>query len=266
MKPAYIEAHLLASNPEATVSNHDHRTPRLFVDDALAPGLEIALDRDQSHYLLNVLRLGENDVILMFNGRDGEWLAPLSRHTKKAAVLTPQRQTRTQPPPSGIDYYFAPLKHARLDYLVQKAVEMGAGRICPVITQHTQVSRRNADRIRANMIEAAEQCGILAMPELLPETSLENLLGTWSADLPLVFCDERAEIGNPAAALNQLGTKHVALLIGPEGGFSTMERERLLTLPSVIRLSLGPRTLRADTAAVAALAILQTFCGDWRPS
>jgi 16S rRNA (uracil1498-N3)-methyltransferase len=244
--------------------DYDFRTKRLFVDVDLASTPSVTLNREASHYLITVLRLSQGDVILLFNGRDGEWLGQIEKSDKKSATLQLIKQTRPQPERADIDYLFAPLKTTRLDYLVQKAVEMGAGRLVPVITQHTQFARLNAERMRANIIEAAEQCGILHVPELAPEIKLDALLAQWNSIRTLIFCDERADIHDPIAALQAAKRGPIGVLIGPEGGFSKEEREQILKLPSVTRLSLGPRILRADTAGVAALALVQAVLGDWR--
>ena len=175
-----------------------------------------------------------------------------------------KRSQREQTPLPDLHYLFAPLKHARLDYMVQKAVEMGAGRLSPVLTEFTQVGRVNLDRMRANVIEAAEQCGVLALPEIDPPKKLAAALADWDAERRLIFCDEAAPTANPADALKDLPRGPAALLIGPEGGFSERERADLLARPYVTALSLGPRILRADTAAVAAMALVQSFIGDWR--
>jgi 16S rRNA (uracil1498-N3)-methyltransferase len=248
---------------ERRVPDYDFRTPRLFVDQALTAEATLTLEREPSHYLLHVLRLKPDDVVLIFNGKTGEFLAQITEAGKKGAKLRLIRQTRPQTAQGRIELLFAPLKQARLDYLVQKAVEMGVAKITPVITQHTQVSRLNPDRLFANMIEAAEQCGIIAVPELLPERKLEAVLDTWEPGRTLIFCDERAEITNPLVALQKPIAGPISLLIGPEGGFSTDERQKISKIQSVIPISLGPRILRADTAVVAALALLQATSGDF---
>ena len=236
---------------------------RLFIAAPLAAGAAIPLGRAQANYLLNVLRLGEGASLLVFNGRDGEWRAAIAPGGRKSAALIAREQTRTQPPVASLHYLFAPLKHARLDYLVQKAVEMGASHLRPVRTARTQATRLNMERMRANMIEAAEQCGVLNIPEILPEAALPALIRDWDATRILVFCDEDRDIADPVAALAAArGCADLAVLIGPEGGFSPDERNLLLSLPKTIRLSLGPRILRADTAAVAALALVQAVLGD----
>lgn len=244
--------------------DYDFTAPRLFVDAPLLEGGAVALDRNQSNYLGNVLRLGAGDQVLVFNGRDGEWQATIAGR-KRADLLTIQQRIRPQDQLPDIAYVFAPLKHARLDYIVQKAVEMGAARLQPVLTRHTQVARINGERMRANVIEAAEQCGILSLAEVKDPVPLERFLRERAAARLLVFCDEAAEIADPVQALR--GTDEHAgidLLIGPEGGFATEERELLLRQPLVVRLALGPRILRADTAGVAAMALLQASLGDWR--
>ena len=249
----------------------DFRAPRLFVDAPLGAERTVELARDQSNYLGNVLRLSAGDSILVFNGRDGEWQASISGR-KRPDQLTIIAQVRAQDRLSDLTYAFAPLKHARLDYMVQKAVEMGASRLQPVTTRFTQISRVNVERMRANVIEAAEQCGILAMPEVLDARPLERALAAWSPDRLAIFCDEDADVRDPVGALSVCGrgfgevgaAQPLALIIGPEGGFDPDEREALLRLPRVVRLSLGPRILRADTAAVAALALIQAVLGDGR--
>jgi 16S rRNA (uracil1498-N3)-methyltransferase len=243
---------------------YDFKSQRLFVGADLRVGTEIEAEGGQANYLLNVLRLKEGDVILLFNGRDGEWRARIAKAGRKGCRLVAEEQVRPQTAAPDLHYLFAPLKQARLDYLVQKAVEMGAGRLSPVLTQYTQVRRVNLERMQANAIEAAEQCGILALPEIDPPSTLPNVLSGWDPSRRLIFCDEGAPLGNPVEALTRLQPGPVAVLIGPEGGFSPRERDELLRQPYVITLSLGPRILRADTAAVAALALVQAFIGDWR--
>lgn len=245
----------------------DFTTPRLFVDDPLGPEARIALDAARTNYVKNVMRLAEGATVLVFNGRDGEWRASVASIARKATTLTCEEQMRAQEPLPDLAYLFAPLKHARLDYMVQKAVEMGAGRLMPVFTRHTQASRVNLERMRANVIEAAEQCGVIAVPKVAEPERLDRLLSAWETDEPgrrLVVCDEAADVASPIEALSGLTPGPLALLIGPEGGFSEDERTALLAHPSVTAISLGPRILRADTAAVAALATLQATLGDWR--
>jgi 16S rRNA (uracil1498-N3)-methyltransferase len=243
---------------------HDFTSNRLFVDAPMALNALIELPREAVHYLLTVLRLADGSKLKVFNGRDGEWLGELSHQGRKSAILKLLEQTRPQPEAASVDYIFAPLKAARLDYMVQKAVEMGATRLRPVITQFTQVSRLNLDRMRANAIEAAEQCGILSVPDVCEEIPFSSLLRTWDPNHLLLFCDEDAETGDSLAILQAQKAAPLGVIIGPEGGFSDQERQELLQIPSVIRLSLGPRILRADTAGVAALALAQATLGDWR--
>ncbi|UPJ51154.1 16S rRNA (uracil(1498)-N(3))-methyltransferase [Bradyrhizobium sp. 200] len=243
----------------------DFRAPRLFVDAALREGERIVLERNQSNYLGNVLRLSAGDNILVFNGRDGEWQAQIGGR-KRPDTLTILGRTRPQDRLPDIAYVFAPLKHARLDYMVQKAVEMGASALQPVLTRHTQASRVNVERMRANVIEAAEQCGILSLAAVTEPVALDRFLEKRETSRLLVFCDEAADIGNPIGALQQglSATEGIDVVIGPEGGFAEEERTLLLRQPKTLRLSLGPRILRADTAGVAALALVQAALGDWR--
>ena len=252
------------------MARYDFRTPRLFVEAALTEGAAVALEREAANYLLNVLRLKAGDEVLLFNGREGEWRARLDPAGRKSARLALVERVRAQTPANDLHYLFAPLKHARLDYMVQKAVEMGASRLCPVTTRHTQAERVNLARMRANAIEAAEQCGILTLPEVAEPRKLDALIRDWTPDRLLVFCDEDADVKDPVAALaaarggGLTGPLPVSVLVGPEGGFAEEERAALTKLPNIVRLALGPRILRADTAAVAALSLVQGVLGDWR--
>jgi 16S rRNA (uracil1498-N3)-methyltransferase len=265
---------------DATVSRYDFRSPRLYVNDDLSVGAEIVPGKKQAHYLRNVLRIKSNEAVLLFNGREGEWRAAADT-ARKTLKLVIQKQTRAQAQPADLHYLFAPLKHERLDYMVQKAVEMGVSRLQPVITGHTQVSRVNLERMRANVIEAAEQCGILAIPEVMAPLAFAKMVSSRGPSRLLIFCDESADMINPVAALSAARvapdailplvtgsasnrSEPLAILVGPEGGFSDSERDTLLKLPNVVRLSLGPRILRADTAAVAALTVVQAVLGDWK--
>lgn len=241
----------------------NYRLQRLFVPNDLRAGVEFDADRQQSHYLAHVLRMAEGAELLLFNGRDGEWSARVAATGKKAVRLAAIAQTRPQPPAPDLVYAFAPLKAGRLDYLVQKAVEMGAGVLQPVITQHTQVAKPPMEKLEANVIEAAEQCGVLAVPPVRQPVKLDRLLAGWEPDRRLLFCDEDAATNNPLPALKSIMERKIGLLVGPEGGFSQEEREMLRALPFVTAIPLGPRILRADTAAVAALAIVQATLGDW---
>jgi len=241
----------------------NYKMQRLFIDAPLAAGETVMPDKAQSNYLLNVLRMAEGAELLVFNGRDGEWRAVLRQPGRKQAALELAEQVRPQPEPPGLVYCFAPLKSGRLDYMVQKAVEMGAGVLQPVMTHHTQVSKINVERMAANAAEAAEQCGILSIPECREPVKFDKLVAGWDPDRRLVFCDEGAETNNPLAALQNIEEKKLGVVIGPEGGFSDAERAQLNALPFVTAIPLGPRILRADTAAVAALAVIQATAGDW---
>jgi 16S rRNA (uracil1498-N3)-methyltransferase len=241
----------------------DFRAPRLFVDAPLSAGHLVALERGQSNYLGNVLRLAAGDTVLVFNGRDGEWQAEIAGR-KRPDGLVVMAQTRPQDRLPDIAYVFAPLKHARLDYMVQKAVEMGASSLQPVLTRFTQVGRVNGERMRANVIEAAEQCGILSLAAVAEPVALDRYLAARDPERLLVFCDEAADVADPLRALQGMpASRGIDILIGPEGGFADEERAILLRQPHALRLSLGPRILRADTAAVAALALVQAALGDW---
>jgi 16S rRNA (uracil1498-N3)-methyltransferase len=249
---------------------YDFRTPRLYVDAPLREAANVALETAQRNHLVNVLRLKSGDSVLVFNGRDGEWRGALVGTGKRGSALAIVSRTRPQSRALDLHYLFAPLKHARLDYVAQKAVEMGASRLQPVITRHVQVARVNLDRMRANVIEAAQQCGILTLPDIGAPLSFERMIAERDPNRLLVFCDEDAQVKDPVAALSAMRPANraeaiaLAVLIGPEGGFAAEERAVLSGLPNAVRLSLGPRILRADTAAVAALAVVGAVLGDWR--
>lgn len=251
------------------MARYDFHSPRLYVAAPLGPGLTVPLEPAQSHYLTGVLRLKAGDRVLIFNGSDGEWEAHLAG-TGKRPALVPVSQTRPQTAAGDLLYLFAPLKRARLDYMVQKAVEMGVSALQPVVTRHTQAERVNLDRMRANAVEAAEQCGILNLPAILAPAPLDRAVAALEPGRHLVFCDEEAGHADPVQALRTaLGDSGanpaaIAVLIGPEGGFANDERAMLLRRTGTTRIALGPRILRADTAAVAALAIVQAAVGDWR--
>ncbi|MEL6503843.1 MAG: 16S rRNA (uracil(1498)-N(3))-methyltransferase [Pseudomonadota bacterium] len=243
---------------------YDFTSQRLHVEHDLAHSTRVELNRAQANYLLNVLRLGDGDHVLLFNGRDGEWRANLHPVGRKKAHLEVVSQTRAQPTASDLLYLFAPLKQARMEYMVQKAVEMGAGVLQPVFTQYTQLRKLNHERMEAQTIEAAEQCGILSLPHLAGGLPLMQAIENMSTDRLLIFCDEGEESQNPLPPLAQVSKDSpLAVLVGPEGGFSEEERGLIRALPNAIPIPLGPRVLRADTAAVAALAVVQATVGDW---
>lgn len=246
------------------MSRYDFNAQRLFVDVDLCDGAAAACTSQQANYLRNVLRLKAGESILVFNGRDGEWHATLDATSKRGAVLHIGRKIREQENGPDLDYLFAPLKRARLDYMVQKATEMGVARLRPILTRRTMPERINLERMRANAIEAAEQCGILRVPDVCAAERLEYVVKAWDPGRSLVFCDEDSEEGGPLASLAKVPPGPVAVLIGPEGGFDPVERELLASQAFVTRISLGPRVLRADTAAVAALALVNASRGDWR--
>lgn len=242
----------------------NYRMQRLYIETDLGPNAAVEASAGQFNYLANVLRLQDGAEILTFNGRDGEWKTTLSFPTRKKILLTPIEQTRPQPKDCDLHFLFAPLKVGRMDYLLQKAVEMGAGLLQPVMTQHVQGKITSLERLQANAIEAAEQCGVLAIPKVAPPQKLKDLLERWPAERRIIFCDEDSETNNPLPALSRIEERQLALLVGPEGGFSDEERHLLRSLPFVTAIPLGPRILRADTAAVAALAVVQAAIGDWR--
>lgn len=242
---------------------HDFTSERLFVDATLGEGAVVACTPQQVNYLITVLRLKVGAALLVFNGRDGEWRARIDHVSKRAVVLVVQSQTRVQLDGSDVDYLFAPLKHARLDYMVQKATEMGVKRLRPVLTRRTIAERVNLGRMRANAIEAAEQCGVLRVPEVAEPVRLATLLAGWETGRTLIFCDESADVANPVAALEGVDKSALGVLIGPEGGFTDEERVAIRSKPYTHVISLGPRILRADTAAVAALAVVNAVLGDW---
>ncbi|HUE44908.1 MAG TPA: 16S rRNA (uracil(1498)-N(3))-methyltransferase [Aestuariivirgaceae bacterium] len=239
------------------------RIPRLYVDAPLATGTSVTLNRQQSHYVANVMRLKSGDALRLFNGRDGEYLCTIETAGKRDGAVTCTEQTARHREPPDLDYIFAPLKHARLDYMAQKATEMGVRRLRPVFTERTISQRVNLDRLEANTIEAAEQCNMVTVPEVLPPEPLDAVLANWDPSRRLIVCDEAAPIADPLAALKAVPSGPLALLVGPEGGFTEAEAETLRALAFVTAISLGPRIMRADTAAVAALALVQAVHGDW---
>lgn len=243
---------------------HDFNAQRLFVETPLSEGADIPCTSDQAHYLINVLRLGLDDKILVFNGRDGEWLSAITEVSKRRCTLVAEHCVRPQEAGPDLVYMFSPLKRARLDYMVQKATEMGVSRLEPLFMRRSVAERVNLDRMRANAVEAAEQCGVLRLPEIATPLPLAKRLENWDAGRRIVFCDELAEGGSPMAVLQALAPGPMAVLIGPEGGFDPEERAMLRSRPDTTAISLGPRIMRADTAAVAALTLVNATLGDWR--
>jgi 16S rRNA (uracil1498-N3)-methyltransferase len=243
------------TEPENTV-------PRIHVAQSLAKDARPALSRAQSHYLIDVLRRKAGDPVRLFNAKDGEWLASIIA-SKKLATVSCEHRLREVTEPPDIDYVFAPLKHARLDYVVQKATELGARRLKPVFTQRTIVTRVNLDRLRSNVIEAAEQCNHVYVPEVCEPQTFAEALSSWDPGRGAIHCDESLPVQEPLDALKSL-TLPVGLIVGPEGGFTEQERGEIRQLPFVRAISLGPRILRADTAGLAALALIQAAKGDWR--
>lgn len=234
---------------------------RLYVDQPLGLGQAVRLSGDQAHYLVGVMRLTAGAPVLLFNGRDGEWRATLAEAGKRGAVAVCDVVTRPLRLPPDLWLIFAPIKKARTDFIVEKAVELGVRRILPVQTRHTNSERIRQDRLQAHATEAAEQCRATYVPEVVDLQPLDRLLSTWPETRALYWCDEDA-IGQPASITGASGP--AAILIGPEGGFAEAESKRLRGLANVHPLSLGPRILRADTAAVAAITLWQARHGDWR--
>lgn len=243
---------------------------RLYVEQALGEGQTIPLAKEQAHYLFGVMRMSVGDALLVFNGRDGEWRCDVVEGNKRNGTLTCVQQTKPLQMPPDLWLLFAPIKKARTDFIVEKAAEMGAARIMPVSTEYTNSDRIRQDRLQAHALEAAEQCGGTYVPEVTELQKLAQVLANWPEGRQLMFCDE-AEVGSAkrlAATRASQGTDASdgsawAILIGPEGGFSPEERAKLKALPFAHVVSLGPRILRADTAAVAAMTIWQQTLGDW---
>ena len=246
-----------------TQSGNLQRTPRLYVPAPLKAGATVTLENRQAHYLLHVLRLRLGATFRLFNAVDGEWLAEIAAVRKRDLALRCERKLRDPKPPPDIDYLFAPLKHARLDYLAQKATEMGAGRLRPVITRRTIAERVNTDRLKSNVIEAAEQCNLVGLPEVLEPEALDRIIAAWDPARRLIYCDETAPAADPLLVLQKVKRGPLAVLIGPEGGFTPEEHALLGAQEFVHAISLGPRVMRADTAAVAALTLVQAVLGDW---
>lgn len=237
---------------------------RLFVEADLGSSLRVAPTDGQSHYLLHVMRAKVGDHARLFNGRDGEWRARIAEMSKRNCVLECEAQTAAQRAVPDLWLVFAPIKKTPADYLTQKATELGVSRLQPVNTRRTIVSRVNLERMRANAIEAAEQSDRLSVPDIGELTELEKLLAKWPQDRRLLFCDEGGDARPVADALSGAGDEPWAVLTGPEGGFDPQERVLIRALPFVVPVSLGPRILRADTAALAALTVWQALRGDWR--
>jgi 16S rRNA (uracil1498-N3)-methyltransferase len=241
---------------------------RLFVPDDLAASRSLALSAAQAHYLRDVMRRGAGEVVALFNGRDGEWAAALSSVERKAVTVIPRERTRVQAPTADLELVVALVKRGRLETIVEKATELGVRRIRLAITRFTQAERTNVERLSAIAQEAAEQTGRLDVPDLVPPARLAAILKSWPPDRALIFCDEAGDappILTALAAPVPSGASGASILIGPEGGFSPDERASIRALAAVIPVSLGPRILRADTAAIAALSLWQAALGDWRP-
>jgi 16S rRNA (uracil1498-N3)-methyltransferase len=240
------------------------REPRLHVEAGLASGGSVELETGQAHYLCSVLRLGRGAAVAGFNAADGEWLCRIAEVGKNRVWLTVEHQLRVPEPNADLWLLFAPIKRGRLDWLVEKATELGASALLPVRTARTRSERLNLERLRAHAVEAAEQSERLSVPELHPPEALDRVLSAWPAERPLMVCDESGS-GEPISeAASRLAAGPLALLVGPEGGFDQTELDALAKLSFVTRIGLGPRVLRAETAAVAALAVFQAIAGDWR--
>jgi 16S rRNA (uracil1498-N3)-methyltransferase len=235
---------------------------RLFVDHSLGEAQLVPLDRDQANYLFAVMRLSIGDAILVFNGKDGEWQAHISEGNKKSATLKCTLKTQSLQHPPDVWLLFAPIKKARTDFIVEKATELGAAEILPISTDFTNSERIRQDRLQAHAVEASEQCGGTYVPNVHDLQKLDNVLDAWPGDRHLLYCDEG--LVGAASTFNSLPTGKWAILIGPEGGFSERERSKITMMQQSHPVSLGPRILRADTAAVAALSLWQEHLGDWR--
>jgi 16S rRNA (uracil1498-N3)-methyltransferase len=255
-----------SSGPEKqTASTAVGRAARLFVDADLRTGGEVRLVDDRVHYLRHVLRLETGAPVDLFNGRDGEWCSTLAAIAKAHVTLVVERQLRPQAPGCDLWLVFAPIKRARIDYIAEKATELGVSTLQPVLTQHTAVERVNVERLRAIAVEAAEQCERLNVPDVMAPVSLGKLLAEWPPNRRLLLCAEAGDAHSIAdtlrSHLDDAGAPW-AVMIGPEGGFARSELDALVKLPFVMPVGLGPRILRADTAALAALACWQAILGD----
>jgi 16S rRNA (uracil1498-N3)-methyltransferase len=231
---------------------------RLYVEAPLGDSARIEPDNGQTHYLLHVMRAKAGDRVMLFNGQDGEWLARIDQVSKRGCVLLCEKQRKQQRDVPDIWLCFAPIKKTPADYVVQKATELGVSALLPIFTRRTVVTRVNSERMKANAIEAAEQSGRLSVPDIRAATTLDRLLANWPADRRLIFCDEAGEAPPILKALGEPQPGPWAVLIGPEGGFDPVERDRIRAQPFVVPVSLGERILRADTAALAALAVWQS--------
>lgn len=236
-------------------------TPRLFVEAPLSAGLILPVDGGQAHYLAGVMRMKPGDPVLLFDDQSGEWLAEARDVRKRDLTLEVVRQMRPREPVPDLWLCAAPIKKGRIDWVAEKACELGVDRLVPVLTRRTIVDRLNLDRLRAHMVEAAEQCGRTALPALSEPVKLAALLADWPADRALFFADESG--GVPAAAAMAVRRGPAAILIGPEGGFTPEEREAIRGCPAAVGITLGPRILRAETAAAAAVAVWMASAGDW---
>jgi 16S rRNA (uracil1498-N3)-methyltransferase len=238
----------------------------LCVEAPLSAGAGLTLAAEQTHYLKTVLRLKAGARVALFNGKDGEWLAHIEGFGRNTCSIAVEAQSRTQAMEPDLWLVFAPIKRARIDFLVEKATELGVSALFPVMTQHTMVERVNLARLRANAVEAAEQSERLTVPQIHPAQPLDRLVASWNGSRRLMLCDETGTSPPVAAALKSADSGPWAVLVGPEGGFADRELDALKKLPFVCPVSLGPRVLRADTAALAGLAVLQALRGEaaWR--
>ncbi len=240
---------------------------RLYIDDNIETEQIITLNEKQSHYLVKVMRLNISDLVLLFNGRDGEWVSEIKSFEKKAVVLKLVKCIRIQEEQTNLWLAFAPIKRGRIDLIAEKATELGVSRLIPVITAHTQTTKVNTARLRANANEAAEQCNRLTVPEIIEPISLKNFLSSWPLGRILLVADETGGGAPILDIIGRSGRKEntaYTLLVGPEGGFSSEELDELSKLPFVTKIDLGPRVLRAETAVVAAISVIQAVSGDWQ--
>ena len=234
---------------------------RLFVDHPLREAQSVPLNKDQAHYIFSVMRKRIGDSVLIFDGINGEWIASIKEISKKKGLLFCINQTKPQILPPDLWLYFSPLKKVRTDFIVEKATELGVGKIIPVRTEHTNADRISIDRLRAHAREAAEQCGGTYIPKIVELQKLNEVLNNFPIDRKILFCDE--ELKQSEVKLKNLEKGKWAILIGPEGGFSEIERNHLRELKFTHSISLGPRILRADTAVVTAISLWQNYLGDW---